>query len=268
MKRYAYANLLFVLLLFFLFVINFFVLAKTQNQLEEYKSLFTLKGNFVENSKEDKYIQEFLKFKEEQKQEIKKIQQDLTKISQNFEPKKIFENTINKIVAIKEKNTIIGNGVMISDSMVLTNYHVVNETKSVNVTFYSGIEDSADLIIFDKKRDLAVFKTKNKHEGSKISFSKNQIYVGNKIVVIGSTLKLDFTMSSGIISALRTSQDGIKYIQFDAPTNVGNSGSPLLNSNGELIGIITLKATSLEGVSFAIHLQEINEFLQTAIVFV
>ena len=267
MKRYAYLNLFLIFILVFLFSINFFVLIKTSAKLEEYR--LDLEPNPISFKKTqiDNYLSDYLKFKEQQKIENENIKKKLSQTSAAFEPKKIFEKTIKSVVAIIDKNKIIGNGVMLSESMILSNYHIVNETKSGSIKFYDGIQDEADVILFDKTKDLALLQTKNKHSGSKTTFAKNNIVTGDKIAAIGSTQLLDFAITSGIINSIRTSKEGMKYLQIDASTNVGYSGSPLLNSNAELIGMVTLKATNLEGVSFAIHLDEINEFLKTAILF-
>ncbi len=85
--------------------------------------------------------------------------------------------------------------------------------------------------------------------------------MGLDVYVIGDPLGLSGTVTKGIISAIRTSNQGIAYIQVAAATNPGSSGGPLINSSGRVLGVITFKAKGFEGLNFAISASEVlNSF--------
>lgn len=157
----------------------------------------------------------------------------------------------------------IGSGVAVSDGgYILTNQHVVDGAKSIKIYFADKTSTSASIIWQDKVLDLAVIKS-NVNMPYLIC-SSNQSSVGEDIIAIGTPLTLDFkhTVTKGIISALNRTleipnQNGtISYmqnlIQHDASINAGNSGGPIINSNGEVVGINTLKVSDAEGLGFAI----------------
>jgi len=94
-----------------------------------------------------------------------------------------------------------------------------------------------------------------------LSFTKKFIKVGETVLAIGSPAALSGTVTEGIVSSVRTI-DGVQYIQTTAPLNAGNSGGPLLNVDGEIIGINTAKLNDTEGIGFAIHYREVQAFIE------
>lgn len=166
-----------------------------------------------------------------------------------------------------EASTGVGTGVIIdSKGYILTNSHVINDglAKKVNVLFNNSESTVAEVLWFDKHIDLAVIKVeKNNLDVAELGDS-DKVEVGDISVAIGNPLGLDLerTVTEGIISGLdRTvrvknndssisTMDGL--IQTSAAINFGNSGGPLLNSRGQVIGINTVKAGEGEGLGFAI----------------
>ena len=157
----------------------------------------------------------------------------------------------------------IGSGVAIREGgYILTNQHVISGAKNIGVYFADKTTASASVIWQDSAQDLAVIKTSvdMPYLVCSTSFPK----VGEDVVAIGTPLALDFkhTVTHGIVSALNrtlkieNSNGTITYmqnlIQHDASINPGNSGGPIINSNGEVVGINTLKASDAEGIAFAI----------------
>ena len=145
---------------------------------------------------------------------------------------------------------------------ILTNNHVVAEARKITVTLSNGKKIPAALVGRDPATDLAVIKIPEQHVEVVTNLgNSDRIRVGQKAIAIGNPFGLSHTLTTGIISALnrgiRTS-DGSQMedlIQTDAAINPGNSGGPLLNSNGEVIGINTAiysLSGGYQGIGFAI----------------
>lgn len=155
----------------------------------------------------------------------------------------------------------VGSGFIItSDGYILTNQHVVTDNpKKITVSLKDGNSLEADLIWSDATLDLAVIKIEASNLPVAVLGNSESLSVGQMAVAIGNPLGLTFerTVTSGIVSALnRSIIDGSTIaedlIQTDASINKGNSGGPLLDKNGNVIGINTYKISSGEGMGFAI----------------
>ncbi len=165
-----------------------------------------------------------------------------------------------------------GTGVIISsDGYIVTNHHVVADrgTNDVVVKTSDGKEYKAGVVGGDEATDLAVLKVDATGLVAAAPGNSDNLQVGEEVVAIGNALGLGYgTVTSGIISGLNqkiTNEDGYsqEYIQTDAAINPGNSGGPLINMQGQIIGINTLKDTvagydaygqkiSAEGIGYAI----------------
>jgi S1-C subfamily serine protease len=156
-----------------------------------------------------------------------------------------------------------------SDGHIITNFHVVAEASKVDVTFYDGSMVPAKVIGSDPDSDLAVIQVKVPGESLRpVTWSdSDKLHVGQRAVAIGNPFGLSGTLTTGIVSALKRSlptESGSfripEIIQTDAAINPGNSGGPLLNSQGEVIGVNSaivprfdsLGERSFLGVGFAI----------------
>ncbi len=151
-----------------------------------------------------------------------------------------------------------GSGFFIKDGFVLTNAHVVSGANMITVITTDQKEYDADLIGIDKKTDVALLKINAKNPPSVKVGNSDKIEVGNWVVAIGSPFGFDYTATKGIISAVsRSLPDGtyVPFIQTDAAVNPGNSGGPLFNLKGEVIGInsqIYSSTGTFNGLAFAI----------------
>lgn len=145
---------------------------------------------------------------------------------------------------------------------VITNNHVISEAMNLVVTFSNGNAYEANLVGSDAYSDLAVLDVEapdSEFNGLIIS-SSSSLQVGDPVVAIGTPLGLDSTMTTGIISQLgRTIEESLagsfpiaNIIQTNVAINSGNSGGPLLNYNGEVVGITTAIIEDSEGLGFAI----------------
>jgi len=155
----------------------------------------------------------------------------------------------------------VGSGFIVSqDGYVLTNTHVVEDASEVYVKLTDKREFKAKVIGSDRRTDVAVLKI----EGSKLPKiaigDSDKIKAGEWVIAIGSPFNLDNTVTSGIISSkARDTGDYLPLIQTDVAVNPGNSGGPLINMRGEVIGInsqIYSRSGGYMGISFAIPIDE------------
>jgi S1-C subfamily serine protease len=145
---------------------------------------------------------------------------------------------------------------------VLTNYHVIEDARQVEVTLHNRKKYSATVVGSDRSHDLAIIQIKAPDLSPMTLGDSRNLQVGQKVYAIGNPFGLNGTLTSGIVSSIRSVQEpnGVNIdeaIQTDAAINPGNSGGPLLNSHGEVIGINTMIAGNpgvdqSAGIGFAI----------------
>jgi len=214
--------------------------------------------------------------------------------SQSSSLTEIFKNAQNSVVQITSKvstvdNTLIINGqplesqstrlgsgfVYDKQGYIITNNHVVDGTKTVNVTFIDGNTYAAKVVGTDPDNDLAVIQiTDNFSDENLVPLpigDSSTLEVGQQIIAIGNPFGLSDSMTTGIVSALGrllpNQNVGFSIpdiIQVDAAINPGNSGGPLLNLEGQVIGINTAISTStgdFSGVGFAIPSNSIKRIV-------
>ena len=136
-----------------------------------------------------------------------------------------------------------GSGFFISpDGYAVTNNHVVDHAKSVQVTTDDGTIYTAKVVGTDKKTDLALIKVDGKKDFTYVKFADQPPRIGDWVVAVGNPFGLGGTVTAGIVSA-RGRDIGAgpydDYIQIDAPINKGNSGGPAFDMNGNVIGVNT-----------------------------
>jgi Do/DeqQ family serine protease len=160
-----------------------------------------------------------------------------------------------------------GSGFIVSDNgQILTNAHVVAGADEVTVTLKDGRTLKGRVLGSDPTTDVAVVKIEADHLPVVKVGKSNQLQVGEWAIAIGNPLGLDNTVTTGIISATgrSSSQIGVgdkrvEFIQTDAAINPGNSGGPLLNANGEVIGMNTAIIQNAQGIGFAIPIQKAQQ---------
>lgn len=215
-----------------------------------------------------------------------------TKEKQNVE--KEIEKTINSVVKSvvgiskleqngtsifledSEKKLGLGSGIVLTDNgYILTNQHVVgNKYSNCYVTLENGKNYNGSVVWADSNIDLAIVKIMaNDLDYIKIGDSDN-IDLAEEVYAIGNPIGIEFqrTVTKGIISGInrtiKLTENGVEsymedLIQTDATINQGNSGGPLVNLNGELIGINTVKITEAEGIGFAVPVNIIKPILES-----
>ena len=146
-----------------------------------------------------------------------------------------------------------------NNGTIITNYHVVESCHTINVTTQDGnIHKVESILGFDKERDLAIIKV-DCQNGTSIKLKTDDVKTGEKIYTLGSSLGLTGTFSEGIISASSREIDGYEFIQITAPISSGNSGGPLVDEYGNVIGITTGAFTEGQNLNLAIPVAAIDD---------
>jgi serine protease Do len=173
------------------------------------------------------------------------------------------ERTASGASAPREVNGM-GTGVVIdSRGYIITNYHVVEGVRQIVVTLHDQSSHTARLVSFDAKTDLAVIKIDQAESLRVITIgTSSDLMIGEPVIAVGNAYGYEHTVTRGIISALGRSvqiSDAQHYhdlIQTDASINPGNSGGPLLNIDGEMIGLNVAVRAGAQGIGFAIPVDQ------------
>ena len=160
----------------------------------------------------------------------------------------------------KWKEQSLGSGVIVSsDGYIITNNHVVEQSEEIKVILYDKRSFKGKVVGSDSKTDIAVVKINAKDLPAAPWGDSDKLEVGEFVLAIGNPFGLSHTVTMGIISAVGRVSVGIAdyedFIQTDAAINPGNSGGPLVNVNGEIIGINTAifsKTGGYQGIGFAV----------------
>ena len=171
------------------------------------------------------------------------------------------------------ENAASGTGFAITqDGYIVTNYHVVGGASSVKVTLYNGETYDASVIGGDEDYDVAVIKIDVTGLSPVVLGNSSKLAIGETVAAIGNPLgELTFSMSQGIVSCVdrAINVDGTPFnmIQVDCSINPGNSGGPLVNTYGEVVGIVSAKyssysSTTVEGIGFAIPINDVIAMIE------
>lgn len=174
------------------------------------------------------------------------------------------------------ENASSGSGfVLTEDGYIVTNHHVIDGATSVKVTLYSGETYDATVIGSDEDYDIAVIKINATGLQAVTVGDSDSLNVGDHVLAVGNPLgELTFSMSGGMVSSVNRpiNVDGTPFnmIQTDTSINPGNSGGPLLNTSGEVVGIVSAKYSSsngkiVEGIGFAIPINDVRTMVQDII---
>ena len=155
--------------------------------------------------------------------------------------------------------TFVGSAVLaLADNVAVTTWHVVADARSVWAVFADGQRVKvAGCIDHDPGRDLALLKLEKPMPHRRATLCREMAPVAARAYVIGAPKGYDFSISDGLISQIR-SVDGFLQYQLSCPISPGNSGSPILNQRGEVIGVAAWTKADAQNVSFAIPTQEFS----------
>jgi len=165
----------------------------------------------------------------------------------------------------------VGTGVVIVDSgVILTNLHVIDGATSIKVTFFDGLESVATIKSVQPTDDLAVLQAQKIPDDLVAATMRStaDLQSGDEVIAVGFPFGIGPSVSSGVVSGLKRSfrspdgkQPMSNLIQFDAAANPGNSGGPLVNTEGEVLGIVTAilnptRQRTFIGIAFAVPIEE------------
>ena len=226
-----------------------------------------LSKDVIQTQKDVTQTQEDL---EEQSRELEEQLDDIkSSVSDDFSS--VIENTINGVVSVKT-NVAQGSGFIISsDGYIVTNYHVIEGASAMGIVPYQDSLKPVAIIGSNIGKDVALLKISGSYDSLQLGNSDN-LNLGEEVIAMGNPYGLPFSVTQGIISALgRPGPAGNEaYIQTDVPLNPGNSGGPLVNKAGKVVGINNFKlGGDAEGLGFSLESNEvisiINEISQVAL---
>jgi len=169
----------------------------------------------------------------------------------------IVQAAIPAIVSIRTENSEgrgLGTGFLVEpDGVIVTNLHVVEGATRVEIKLHTGeVHNQVRIASFDQSRDLAVLRIPGFGLPTIPLGNSESVRTGEAVIAIGNPGGLEETVTLGIISSIRVRKDGTKVIQTDTAVSPGSSGGPLINKNGEVVGIVTFKFLGGENLNFAI----------------
>lgn len=219
----------------------------TSNLVDSYDSVY--QENF--NQISDAIIRQQKSFDEEIST-LKSAQEDFSGV---------VEDVVRGVVTIRTEDSI-GTGFFVnSRGFIVTNYHVIREHEDfIEVVTYDKEVFQATFLGKDESRDLAVLLVPGSFDSIELA-EKEDIQVGKKVIAIGNPLGLSFTVTEGIISGIdRVGPSGLaEYVQTDVSLNPGNSGGPLIDTQGRVVGINNFKIGGAEALGFSLASPVIKE---------
>jgi len=203
------------------------------------------------------------------KEELNSLNSELGNINEEFDLLKasvgedfsgIIDNSIKSVVTIR---TDVGQGtgfIITENGYLVTNAHVLVGGQEVYAITYEQKRIPAEFIGYDSTLDVALLKIPGEYNSLELGDS-DKLQIGEEVIAIGNPLGLQFSVSQGIISAVH--REGINklpvYIQTDAALNPGNSGGPLINKQGKVMGINNFKLGGSESLGFALESNSLKE---------
>ena len=175
-----------------------------------------------------------------------------------FEAEEVYES----VFVIYSGNSL-GSGFAVGENCIVTNAHVIDDPDDIIVETYGGTQHRAAVIGLNEHEDIAVLIVK----GARFPYLEiadlSTMKTGDDIYAIGAPKGMAYTLTKGGISAKEREVGNQTYIQIDAPINQGNSGGPLMNDAGQVLGMNTLKMTDSEGIGLAIPVTRICKYLKS-----
>lgn len=175
-----------------------------------------------------------------------------------FSPSGLAKSTIPAVVLIDGTTVtgdhVAGSGFIVESSgMIVTNLHVIRDLKRASVKVHNGdVYDDVRVRAFDERKDLAIIQIPAYGLPTLRLADSDSVGSGDPVALVGNPLQLEGTITTGVISGVRTSELGYRVIQTDAAANPGNSGGPLVDARGFAVGVLCFKITGSENLNFVI----------------
>jgi serine protease Do len=178
------------------------------------------------------------------------------------------DGRFDSVVVVYHPGGSLGSGFYVTGDLVLTNFHVIDQTRFVEIKLFNGLETTGKVIASDPRLDLALVKVQTRGQPAPF-YTERTLPLGAEVELIGHPDGFEFSITRGVVSALRELESlnlpggkKVRFIQTDAAINGGNSGGPMF-LGGRVVGVNTRKlvAVEIEGLNFAVHYGEVLEFL-------
>lgn len=161
----------------------------------------------------------------------------------------------------------VGSGFILGDRFVATVFHVVDGASDITIRTPAGAKSVATVVGYDRDRDLALLRANESFSGRVLRFANTATPVGGDVVALGFPLGLPFTATKGTITGLHRGIDveGTRYrdlLQTDAPVNPGNSGGPILNTEGDVVAMVVAGGPGYDGIGFGIPAKRAESLLR------
>lgn len=169
---------------------------------------------------------------------------------------------VYKSVFVVYSGNSLGSGFAIGENCIVTNAHVIENVHSITLTSYEGDKYTASLLGIDEDKDIAVLVIKDASFPYLKMANLSTVKIGDDIYAIGAPKGMAYTLTKGTVSAKERIVENESFIQIDAAINEGNSGGPLLNDAGEVLGMNTMKMTDSEGIGLAIPADRVASTLK------
>lgn len=188
--------------------------------------------------------------------------------SNQYSAKAVNDPRFDSVVVVNNPKGALGTGFFVAPDLVLTNYHVIEGAQFIEMKLYNGLETFGKVVKTDVRLDLALIRVQTR--GTPVNFYQgNTLDLGATVEAIGHPKGLTFTITRGIVSAVRKRPSifgvggkDVLFVQTDAAINPGNSGGPLFLGD-KAIGVNNNKMVAgSEGLGFSIHYSEVKEFLK------
>lgn len=209
------------------------------------------------------------------KNTIQKLYNDVDKTVVELHVKSLSQPTPGEVKYEAKTSDSLGSGVLISkEGRILTAAHVIDRATDIEIIFNDGTKTSGHVVWVDSIIDLALIQAGKVPDGLKpATLSKAKNYnIGEQLIVIGAPLGVSHSLSVGYLSGVRDRETipgtniTPRFLQTDASINMGNSGGPMFNLDGEIIGIVShilSKSGGSNGVGFAVSIDTIHEVMDS-----
>ncbi len=186
----------------------------------------------------------------------------------------IYTTTISTVNGSSKASRGVGSGVLIEENQIITAAHVVDGAHVINVQFNDGANIKASVVTSLDASDIALLKLEKSHPNPTVAVlaDSDQTRIGSKVFIIGSPFGISQTLSVGHLSGrmnrgLMVGGAPIEFLQTDTAINTGNSGGPMFNTDGEVIGIVSFiltKSGGFDGIGFATSSNTARQALLTS----
>lgn len=166
-----------------------------------------------------------------------------------------------KAIYIIYSGEAMGSAFSIGKEYVFTNAHIIDDVENITLHTYNGKKYDADLILINEEMDIALLRVP-KGDLFYLNVSDyHDVQLGDDVYAIGAPANFSFSLTKGILSAVDRNINGQYFVQTDAAINEGNSGGPLLDASGNVIGMNTLKLNDLEGIGLALPMTFMCQYI-------